>query len=391
MPQAPSGASARLPAVSASEVDGEVLVVVIGAGASFDCAPIDNHVAIEDPRGFGRGRHTWPEVRPPLTLDLVGPSAFRNQILNRYRAGGIGTLVNEVRRALEGSDDTITLENALSAFEQRSAHNNMTALSLLAFRFYLRDLFFACADYAQSPVISAGFTNYTELVQTSYEWASARSWHVCFVTFNYDMLLDEACVAETPYAIGLQPTSDGRLSLLRPHGAVAWEWQSTELGLFGSSRVANAQSLLEQRQVPDVSERDLHIDMFRPEEVRGGSRAAAAPAIALPMPGKSEDDFVWPDSHREFLGSLRGRVTKVAVIGWRAVDDHFTRLLTEVARPQCSMLVVTGNPSDAAARQEAGDIDERLYAVGGPDLPVVQPVVAGAREAAADGAGPDRA
>ena len=172
-----------------------------GSAAAHPRSGTPECISQSDPQPLSRGRHRHPCER---SSSRVG---------RQRRHDHAGERAQRIRATLR--------------------YSNMTALSLLAFRFYLRDLFFACADYAQSPVISRGLTNYTELVQTSYECASARSGHVCFVTFNYDLLLDEACVAETRYAIGLPPTSDGRLSLLRPHGAVAWEWQSTELGLFG--------------------------------------------------------------------------------------------------------------------------------------------------------------
>lgn len=337
----------------------DLLLVVVGAGASFDCLP-DAPLQIFDPLS-GDGGLTWNEVRPPVTRDLVLGSGFHNKVLNRYPAAG--GLADELRQRLAVNATSETLEQVLSEISARESHDPDTSIRMLALRYYLRDLFFACADYVSAPSLG-GVTNYTRLVAQSNAWATANHGRVCFVNFNYDMLLDSACSAGTRYAIGIEPQDpNGVFSLVRPHGSIAWEQRSGEGGSSYSSKRRIAQTVLEDWRVPSVSP-VIHVDLTTPDTSALYSVQPSIPVMALPLPAKSEETLVWPDEQRRFFESLAGQASKVVILGWRGVDEHFTPYLARAARQDCALLIVAGGDQEEA-RKETVRIEQRLVTVGG--------------------------
>src|SRR5690242_1440690 len=72
-----------------------VIVIIIGAGASYACARFDDDNRLVAPttqlpqHAFGKGVWAtepgpWSEVRPPLTQELIAGNRFLNGILARH-------------------------------------------------------------------------------------------------------------------------------------------------------------------------------------------------------------------------------------------------------------------------------------------------------------------
>lgn len=220
-------------------LDNGVLLVIVGAGASYDCLP-DDQLRHSDTQTERLVRRPATAVRPPLTKDLVERGAFSNELVVRYPQ--CRPVVDELRRRLrqpstDGLDSaealpvlqswaSLTLEQALHDYEQQAVNDPAVHSHITAFRFYLRDLLWASTDYMLSADITGGVTNSTSLVRELRRWAMSMNRHVCIVSFNYDLLLDQACHDHW----GLNPfnldtyVSDPYTTLMKPHGSVQWAW-----------------------------------------------------------------------------------------------------------------------------------------------------------------------
>lgn len=185
----------------------ETLLVIVGAGASHDCIPLwqlphpgnflgfDNQVIEINCPGL-------PTLRidhciPPLTQDLAKASPLVNWALDRWPPAR--PAVAHLREALRVSSDGSTQEQVVS-LEESLAHFKADAVvvpenerSLLAFRFFLRDLIWATTNYVMSGQLTGGITNYTYLLQTLSMWAGQQEGRkVVIVSFNYDLLLERS-------------------------------------------------------------------------------------------------------------------------------------------------------------------------------------------------------
>lgn len=325
----------------------EVLLVIVGAGASYDCLGdevwADRQIAVRP----GVRRPAW-EVRPPLTKDLIRSSRFNNELALKYSPAR--PLIDELRHRMSGSGDmTPTLEQALAEYQARRVADPAIKRHLVAMRFYLRDLMSEATDAACCADVSGGLTNYQTLVRRCRQWAIAGDRHVCFVSFNYDTLLDQACQDVWGLKINLLDTyvEDPKCSLLKPHGSIAWGWQPFgERTLPGEQRAQLAISKGE----PDDTE-GLRPRTFLSDDLMGPLQI---PALALPMAGKST--FVWPPDQDAHFRSLQGHVRRVLTIGWRGAEPHFTELLRDKIMGGARIQFVHGgryNAEDAMCEQTA--------------------------------------
>ncbi len=188
-----------------------------------------------------------------------------------------------------------------------------------------------------------GITQYTRLVPRCYEWAAQNNSHVCFVSFNYDMLLETALVNHCPFNPAMPESyfSCDYASVLKPHGSVNWAWRHLGVGKRNSIAYSEAAT--------------LGIDAGEPDDVMGelvmrqgldnvigepGGSWVAYPAIALPTTDKA--GCIWPEEQASFFDRFILRFDRVISIGWRAAEPHFTFLLAPLIRPDATVLIVTG-------------------------------------------------
>lgn len=325
------------------------MVVVVGAGASFDSV-LPLYERGQEVRAAGLAG--WPpnDVRPPLTSDLVSARPFQNELLSRYPA--CRPVVNELRRRFGGApqartsgEAALSLEGALEAYEKRTGVDGTRHRHLIAFRFYLRDLLWACSDYMLSSDLSGGDTNYTTLVGKLYEWAVDTGWHVCYVNFNFDFLLEQACADRWGLRI-MDPASyvtATHASVVKPHGSVRWAWRVRDRDPLGNSTVADAEAVrLGEEAMDGLDSRIQAVDRpgYRPI---ARTTSISVPALALPIANKSQ--FAWPKEHAAHFRSLAGRVRALVTIGWRGAEHHFLEELGSLLAPTTRVLLVTGGPT----------------------------------------------
>jgi hypothetical protein len=326
---------------------GEVLLVVVGAGASHDCTqmPRPTKAVIELP---GLPSLAFAQAIPPLTKDLALSQPLQNTLMARYPE--CQPVAEYLRRELAmngvAGQPATTLEQALAEYQAGSDTKPWLRRQIHAFRFYLRDLLSAVTDCMVSPQVGP-ITNYTTLVSRCYRWADARGAGVVFVSFNYDLLLDHACKAVWSYDFNNleAATSDRTASVLKPHGSVNWAYQRATDPIDSPWMSTRAASVIREAPLDEEFERSVVVEAWNGEWPNSRLPAnkpyhESIPALALPIIDKAE--FVWPDSQHELFESLAGKVTRMVTIGWRCAEDHFSDLLHQVVdRPPERLLVMT--------------------------------------------------
>lgn len=285
---------------------GGMLLVILGAGASFDSA---------EEAGIEPGRrseiHEW---RPPLAKDLFVPRNHLGSVLQRYGDYCAG-LIGELRAAPADQP----LEQLLDEVSARAndRQDSRAATELMAIRYYIRDFIEACSDSWLT--MTRHITNYHYLVNRLDRWAREADEQVLYVTFNYDTLLEHACRQAQLFITDFNSyIAHPRIKVFKPHGSVDWAHH------------------VNFDIVPDVNERDyviqnastLNIPLVfeKRTDWRAGIRGQEwVPALAVPVYRKSE--FECPPEHIEALRSLLPKVDRLLVIGWRATEQNFIELL----------------------------------------------------------------
>src|SRR4051812_44194968 len=91
----------------------------------------------------------------------------------------------------------------LGVIQQEERHNPRCQRQLNALRFYLQQILWQSMDDWLHRA-SGGLTNYVELLDYIERWRHHEkiSHPVSLVTFNYDLLLDEACKGELGCTLG---------------------------------------------------------------------------------------------------------------------------------------------------------------------------------------------
>src|SRR6266540_3030507 len=147
-----------------------MLMVIFGAGASYDSAA--------DP---GRGETTW---QPPLANDLFGRRDFFGKAIDDFED------VRALATRLGTLPDGRGLEEELEALQEDAQTYAPLRRQMTALRFYLQRIIRVTAQKWSDSLY--GVTTYVSLVNTIDRLWVHRGKSVCFVTFNYDLLLDGA-------------------------------------------------------------------------------------------------------------------------------------------------------------------------------------------------------
>jgi hypothetical protein len=149
-----------------------MLLVIFGAGASFDSVP---HIR-------PRVQPDVEEDRPPLANELFGNRQEFVTAMELFR--DCMPLIPLLRK------DGVAVEQELARIQEQAKTFPKAHKELMAIRFYLQFALWKCQKrwYRHH----RGITNYATLLREIERWRFELKERVCFVTFNYDSMLEQA-------------------------------------------------------------------------------------------------------------------------------------------------------------------------------------------------------
>jgi hypothetical protein len=287
------------------------VIAIIGAGASY--ASGDYPVA----------------QRPPLTTQLFGCERAAELLQLYALAQSAG---DAIERDME-ADSTIQFEEALRRLQNDGLpHHAQMALAI--------PLFLQALLLAYSEALAAHSRRYMILVDELLKLQT----ELCFVSLNYDTLLDQRLSAFWPLD-SLERYLDSPLkwSLIKPHGSVAW-YVEQPAAFNAAAPPGDLEVHVAPIECVPVSE--LSLERLRASNSPHG-RTTRYPAIALPDGPK--DRLVLPPAHRQHLQSLlhRSQEIDLLVLGYSALDTEVLQLIKDGECLVRRFTVVNASPSAA--------------------------------------------
>lgn len=264
------------------------LVVILGAGASRGSAD------------FAR------RLRPPLTIDLFDEGVYRDQLRAYDLAHQAGRFITQERKL----DNALGLEQALHSLRTSEFdHHRQMALAVPP---YLQELLHAVSAQHYSEAF-----RYDRLIERLL-----RIDFVCFITLNYDVLLDRRLNALHPLTtLDDYISRDKNWWLIKPHGSVNWFHPASQ---YFNPAAPPKHLFWEEHEyaceLPTARLADIRNSQSGPETDR-------YPAIA--MPEGPDDRLVMPNKHTEYLSQLlrAARQVDLLVIGYSGLDTKVLELL----------------------------------------------------------------
>jgi len=359
-----------------------MLMVIFGAGASYDSSrdfplpepPVVNQTVSAANQNFGtpppppQPPPPDPGIpwRPPLTSNLfLDTNAQFGSIVQKYPK--LHGILDFLRRPQSGS-----VEQQLELYLDQASADQERTRQLLSVRYYLHDLFRMVSDEWLKR--TNGVTNYATLID-QIRTRNTSGEPVCLVSFNYDVLLDNAISALGASAQPLERLFDAHpvFKLFKPHGSITWARLVDRPAPTRDPRILtpasfrdrerprrSPQQLIEQAPQLDLSKQYVIANATEPTQMFNFDWSII-PAIAIPVQTKTNDTFEWPDTHRAQFESLLPRVRKILIIGWRAKEEHFLNLLRENL-PKGGLTQITHLQVVGRDTREATNISEQFIA-----------------------------
>jgi hypothetical protein len=316
-----------------------MLMVIFGAGASYDSSP--TYGLGMAPPGTGEMAAYDDYYRPPLAKDLFANRPLFIQALELFPQ--CKTIVPRLRDPAVVTGQK-SIEALLQEIEKEAETYARGHQELAAVRCYLQQAISQCEMQWRS--ITRRITNYLWLLR-EIERTNRGDDPVCLVTFNYDTLLEDA-LEDLGLMVRRMEDYVDRVCLFRVfklHGSVNWALE-VEDPLPANLNLGYAPGvlryLIERGSGLRVSNRFALCD---PSSMGVANGHPAFPALAIPVEKKQV--FQCPPDVIEKLTSALPHVTKMIIIGWRATETHFLKLLRENLRPGVYLSIVAGNQHDA--------------------------------------------
>jgi hypothetical protein len=323
-----------------------MILVIFGAGASYDSLP-------EYPPS-----ESQQVMRPPLADQL-----FEDRpIFRRARASfpAIQPIVPFLARRGGRS-----LEQQLQALAGEAAQYPDRWRQLMAVRYYIQYILQQIEDPWLREV-GAWTTNYKALLD-ELDRCVPRDEIIGLVTFNYDRLIEEALRSRGRKIDALDHyISDVRFKLFKLHGSIDWV-RSTGVSAAGVASPANqwgAMAAVTER-APSIQLGAIRmVSLSIPTGM--DSDELVAPAIAVPLEDKTT--FECPEQHLDMLQAMLPSVTRILVVGWRATEQHFLRILAPAIGQPVPVSLACGSQQageDTAQNLLRAGLNMRAHATSG--------------------------
>lgn len=295
------------------------LFVVVGAGASYDASS------------------SWDgafQLRPPLVKGLFDRT--HENILATYPLAQ--SAAPEIRDVLErkSGGKAISLESHLRKM-YRDSTDPYDVRRFYSIALYLQDLLW------QVSKASVHFDNTDRLVAALLR----RFEHVCFITLNYDTILDQALSKLDPLRGLSDYISHSRWSIIKLHGSVDWGYAPT-----AKVDVDHPSADLKDLLSPTIRKGYSSLGGISNKEIprfarSGGKEIKLFPALTVPV--GEEDEIVCPEKHQLFLRERLQAEEEldVLILGYSAYDRTVIQKLGDSEKRIRTLMVVNQNQTGA--------------------------------------------
>lgn len=304
-----------------------MILIIFGAGASFDSLPS------RPPSLFPRD--TMPD-RMPLASELFLDEGIFQKALARFPR------CKPIVPYLQNPSSRSNIETTLEGLQAETETYPERIHQLAAVRYYLHYVIWECEQAWNK--ITSGVTNYVTLLDQVRKSLKANE-TVSIVSFNYDRMIEDAL--ET---VGVKITKlpdyirHGTFKLYKLHGSVHWGRIIYQPRDFHP--LMNAWETVDHVvQHADKLELTDQFRLVNEHPMRNQDDDYLFPALAMPVQEKSE--FECPVAHLKSLKNALPHITKAIVVGWKAADLHFLRLLKGLLKPDLPVCVVSENRTAA--------------------------------------------
>lgn len=290
-------------------------MVIIGAGASYDCSYEifdQQHVSV------------W---RPPLANELFQPRKSFREILDKYT--GLQMLYSSLNAV------TDIEEFFQQKWDFAIKHSAKELLgSLISIQYALQELMLHISRQYKH----LGLSNYDILIADAYEYAIKNNEDIILVTFNYDLFLEYSIrkiyPGENEYGefLSIEEYIDSPLKLLKLHGSCNW-YKKYKEGFINKDRLFIANYLFQKRpsfeEISQNIEKEILVRSFPMQALGPHNEEFLYYYPELLIPFKSKDTFVLPDSHKKYLYDNISKVDSILIVGWKGHEEAFLKLLNE--------------------------------------------------------------
>lgn len=312
-----------------------MLLVVLGAGASYDSAPSKHP-----------DESTYSNLmgRPPLANQLFTDRPDFGNVMNKYPK------VLDIAPRLRHLQGELSIETVLQGYQSETLEYPERFQQLASVRYYLQEIISSCTN--QWVHACQNFLNHQPLLDDIKRW-HRKGDKVCFVTFNYDKLLEYSL-----YRAGFPITSLSEyitqdFILIKLHGSVDWA-RYVDTGIHPRFEGdALVRELIMHSGELKISQRYMMGGDVAPH-VKDNS--VLFPALAIPIEDKI--DFECPSDHVTALETFLPKVTKILIIGWRAAEKPFLNMLRKGCASSNPEIMIVNGRTDEGLR--AADNIRRL-------------------------------
>lgn len=279
--------------------------------------------------------------RPPLAKDLFANRPLFIQALELFPQ--CKAVVPRLRDPAVISGQK-SIETLLQEIEKEAEGYPRGHQELAAVRCYLQRALGQCE--IEWRLRTKRVTNYLWLLR-EIERMHRGDDPVCLVTFNYDTLLEDA-LEDLGFKIERMKDYVDRSSLFRVfklHGSVNWGLEVDD-PLPANISPTNSHAVLNYliKRGPSLKSSNRFV-LCDPSSMGVANRHPIFPAIAIPVEKKQV--FQCPTDMLDSLKKTLPHVTKIIIIGWRATETHFLKLLKENLRPGVYLSIVAGSQLEA--------------------------------------------
>src|SRR5258706_3450240 len=215
-------------------------MVIIGAGASYDSVhfrPIEEYTI-----------HSWP-YRPPLANEAFDDRTHFGTAIDAFPQ------CRPLAQRLRQLPDEKSLEAELDGLFAEATDYAPLRRQFAALRFYLQRVLVVCGREWLSQANYV--TNYVGLLDTVDKWRTKRKIEVCFVSFNYDLMLEAAFSEIGLHLNAFDAYVGSPYRLIKPHGSVNWARKASGLSYEQSKPVE--QLIIEQVDQLNISKDFVHL------------------------------------------------------------------------------------------------------------------------------------